>query len=163
MAISLYHPKSLYRRILFLEAASILKRYRLYDVSISDNIVKIPCTLESGSKSIVIKLEAYSGNYCNQAMGFLYIDMNRDAIVYLNGRPHYGYDKYHKYIPIDNPCIENTVELKMYTTYTSGEHSEIFKINHIDYIVVLKDLWSLAKRLRYLLEVIDLFKDHWIA
>ena len=163
MAISLYHPKSLYRRILFLEAASVLKRYRLYNISISDNIARIPCSLEGKGKSIIIKLKAYNGSYCNQAMGFLYIDMNRDAIVYLNSKPHYGYDKYHRYIPIDNPCIENTVELKMYTTFTFGEHSETFRISRIDYIVVLKDLWSLAKRLRYLLEVIDLFKDHWIA
>jgi len=126
-------------------------------------MVRIPCSLRSIGNNIEIKLNAYNGDYCDKAMGLLYIDMNRDAIVYLNGKPHYGYDKYHKYIPIDNPCIENVVELKMYTTYTFGEHSEMFKINRIDYIVVLKDLWYLANRLSYLLEVIDLFKDHWLA
>lgn len=160
----LYHLKSLYRRILFLEAASILKRYKVNNVIVSNKVYKIPCSFDVENKSIRIRLEPYSEEYCGRVLGLLYIDMNRDALVYLNGEPHYGYDKYHKYIPIDNPCRKNIVELSICTTtYTFGEHSDVFRINRIDYIIVLKDLWNLAKRLKYLLEVINMYKNYWIV
>ena len=155
--------RALNRRILFLNAASILLRKSIDRVSSGDNVVTVPCTCKSIPRIISISLDPYRGEYRGDAIGLLYIDMNRDALVYLDGKPYYGYDKFHRYMVIDDVLKKHTVELRIYSTYTLGEYSELFRINSIDYLVVLEAPWRLSRRLRYLVEVVDAYSDHWFS
>ncbi len=157
-----YNIRSLYRRTIKLEAASIVSVDYINEVNYGGRRISINQLggVYTGS-NIEFELKPYEIDY--PVIGLLYIDMNRDALVYLDKKPYIGLDRFHKWVVIDDPLEKHLVSIKPYLTHTFGEASDGMRINRIVYLVVLENSWRLAQTLKYVLEAIEEINDESIA
>ena len=155
------HPKSLYKRILYILASSIIYRSSVSSVKLHGRLRKLPLRLRELPVTVCFKLDkplVPLNNYTT----LLFIDLNRDAIMYLDGRPYHGYDRYHKRIVLDDLSREHSVCLDISSTGTMGERLEPPILKSITYLVVDKNMWTLGNRLKYILEIAEAIEDNGV-
>ncbi len=163
MSIPRIYPKALEYRASYIIASSIESITYVNEVHAMGKKLKLPSYIDEELLPLTIYFTIVPKTL-SKARGFshyLYLDINRDSIVYVNNRPYAGYDINHKLIklPVYNKYF---VEVEVLKTGPSGESYEKPIINEIIFIEVNEKLWSLGWTLKYIAEALPYIEDNSI-
>ncbi len=157
------YPKALEYRASYVIASSIESITYVNEVQAVDKKLKIPTHIDEELLpltmyfTIVPRTLSKTRGYSR----YLYLDINRDSIIYVNNRPYAGYDRNHKLVklPISKEYI---IGIEVLKTGSSGESYDEPAINEIIFIEVNEKLWRLGWTLKYIAEALPYIEDNSI-